>query len=107
MIYLDDCLLTINVVRPNAKVLEWKVHLNNETQAKINIELIGVFSNAIARMSNASIMLYVLRPSSRDVLLTISYTMDPDDTNILHVTYEHIASKTICSFLFNRKYNNQ
>ena len=107
MIYLDDCLLTINEVRPNKKVLEWKVQLNNETQAKIDIEQIGVFSNAIARMSNDYITLYVFRPSSREILLIISYTMDSDDTNILHVTYEHIASKTICSFLFNRKYNNQ
>jgi len=107
MIYLDDCLLTINEVRPNKKVSEWKVQLNNETQAKIDIEQIGVFSNAIARMSNDYITLYVFRPSSREILLIISYTMDSDNTNILHVTYEHIASKTICSFLFKRKYNNQ
>ena len=103
VIYSDDNQLTINEVRPDAKVLQLKVLLNNETMEKIDIELIGVSSYATAHMSNASITLYVLRPSSREVLLTISYTMDPDDTNILHVTYEHIASKTSCSFLFHRK----
>merc|ERR1712154_140947 len=84
VIYLDDNLLTINEVRPNEKVLEWKALLNNDTQAKIDIELIGVFSNAIARMSNDSITLNVFRPTSREILLTISYTMDPENTNILH-----------------------
>merc|ERR1712062_450959 len=73
VIYLDDNVLTINEVRPKTRVSQWKVTLNNETLAKIDVELLGVFSNAMASMSNDSIIVYVLRTSSREILLTISY----------------------------------
>ena len=104
VIYLDGNKLTIDEVRPYGEISQVIAQLDNETVSEIPVELLGVSTNATAAMSNKSIRFYVLKPSSTEILLTITYSIESVDANVLNVNFRHIETNTNCRFLFRRQY---
>ena len=105
VIYIDGNEITINSVRgPDAQPYQFKASLDNETFSEIDIGLLGGPTNATADMSENVLTLYVLKPRSPELLLTISYTIDSSDTNILVVKFKHIESNRYYTSLFRKQY---
>ena len=104
VIYLDGNKLTIDEVKPYGEISQLIARLDNETVSKIDVELLGGSTNATAAISNESITFYVLKPNSTEFLLTISYSIKSVNANVLHITFKHIETNTVCTFLFRRQY---
>ena len=104
VIYLDGNKLTIDEVKPYGEISQVIAQLDNETVSEIDVELLGVTTNATASISNESITFYLLKPSSTEIMLTISYSIESVDADVLNVNFKHIETNTNCRFLFRRQY---
>ena len=104
VIYLDGNKLIIDEVKPYGEISQVITQLDNETVSEIDIELFGGSANATAAMSNEAITFYVLKPNSTELLLTISYSIESVNANVLHVKFKHIETNSVCTFLFRRQY---
>ena len=105
VIYIDGNEITINEVKgPGAQYHQFRATLDNETFSEIDMGLLGGPRNATADMSENSLTLYVSKLSSQEIYLTISYTIDFSNPNVLVVKFRHIESNRHYSSLFRRQY---
>ena len=105
VIYVDDDILTINELRgPSATPYQFRVKLDNVTEAKIDIGVLGGVTYATTEITDDSFISYVLKPGFSELLFTVTHKIENDDIDTLIVERKHFESNIVWTSVFQRQF---
>ena len=105
VIYVDEDVLTINELRgPYATPYQFRGKLDNATQSKIDIGVLGGVTNVTTEMTDDSFISYVLKPGSSELLFTVTHKIESEDIDTLIVERKYFESDIIWTSVFKRQY---